>query len=152
MSQLFSLGGAIKLASLTAILALSTAIPAHAASNCKGKSRTVCQASNSCSYVKAHKRKDGAKVKAFCRAKPGKSKSLSERVTRKKTSSKKVSLMDKEPTTKRSKTSKTSKTSSKPKTSKKSKTSSKPKTTKKSTKKSTAKKRTVKKTAAKKKS
>jgi len=159
MSNLFSVRGIAKTLSFAAVLAMSTAIPAQAASACKGKSKIMCESSNSCSYVKAHKRKDGAKVKAFCRAKPGKSKASSKRYSK---SSKKMSLIDDDGPTTRSKKSKTSKTSKTPKTSKKSKTSrkstasgAKKKTTRKTTaRKSSAKKKTStkKKTNAKKKS
>ena len=39
-------------------------------SSCKGKSRSACSSASDCSWVDGYTRKDGAKVKSFCRAKP----------------------------------------------------------------------------------
>ena len=39
---------------------------------CKGMSQSACTSSASCSYVNGFTRKNGARVKAFCRSKPGK--------------------------------------------------------------------------------
>jgi hypothetical protein len=69
--------------SLSALLVSS---PLSAASKCKGLSEKACDKSDSCAWVGEFKRKDGAKVKAYCRAKPKKS-SLS--ATAKKNSTKK---------------------------------------------------------------
>ncbi|MGI9463958.1 MAG: hypothetical protein ACR2OM_08460 [Aestuariivirgaceae bacterium] len=41
------------------------------AAECKGLSKSSCQSNQQCSFVKAHSRSDGTKVKAFCRSKPG---------------------------------------------------------------------------------
>ena len=51
-------------------LAMFGAAPASA-QVCKGLSKSACGSNDRCSYVKGFKRKDGATVKAFCRAKPG---------------------------------------------------------------------------------
>jgi hypothetical protein len=41
---------------------------------CKGMTETNCKGEGSCSWVKAHTTKKGAKVSAFCRKKPGRKK------------------------------------------------------------------------------
>lgn len=46
--------------------------PAMAASKCKGLSKTSCSTNKSCTWVDGYKRKDGVKVKSFCRSAPGK--------------------------------------------------------------------------------
>ena len=38
---------------------------------CKGLSKSACERNDGCSHVAAFTRKDGARVKAFCRSKPG---------------------------------------------------------------------------------
>ena len=38
---------------------------------CKGLSKSACQSNDGCSHVGAFTRKDGVRVKSFCRAKPG---------------------------------------------------------------------------------
>ena len=53
---------------LAALVLPSTAL---AAKQCKGQTRSACVASDQCSWVDAHERKNGAKVKGHCRAKPG---------------------------------------------------------------------------------
>jgi len=83
------------LGAIAMLLALSItgpfSTPAAAQSACKGMSKSACESSNSCSYVKAFTRKDGAKVKAFCRAKPGGgAKKSVKKSTTKKTATKKT--------------------------------------------------------------
>ena len=41
------------------------------ASSCKGLKSSACSSKSSCSWVEGYTRKDGAKVKSFCRKKPG---------------------------------------------------------------------------------
>lgn len=53
-------------------LLISFSAPTSAASPCKGETEKACTNKDSCSWIKAHKRKDGAKVKAYCRTKAGK--------------------------------------------------------------------------------
>ena len=43
------------------------ATQAHAASACKGLDNLACAAKEQCSWVQGYERKDGRKVKAFCR-------------------------------------------------------------------------------------
>lgn len=50
------------------IVSLFSASQAGAAS-CKGLEQAKCGAESSCSWVKGYERKDGRKVKAFCRTK-----------------------------------------------------------------------------------
>lgn len=40
------------------------------ASDCKGLEANNCAAKSSCSWIDGYTRKDGRKVKSFCRAKP----------------------------------------------------------------------------------
>ena len=40
------------------------------ASDCKGLEASNCAAKSSCSWIDGYTRKDGRKVKSFCRAKP----------------------------------------------------------------------------------
>lgn len=40
---------------------------ANAASQCKGLENTACNSNNACSWVNEYERKDGRKVKGFCR-------------------------------------------------------------------------------------
>ncbi|EPJ44090.1 MAG: hypothetical protein OFPII_37500 [Osedax symbiont Rs1] len=47
-----------------------------ATGNCRGESENACSVNDSCSWIKAHQRKDGANVKAYCRSKPQKNQSL----------------------------------------------------------------------------
>ncbi len=116
-------------------LAMFGAAPASA-QVCKGLSKSACGSNDRCSYVKGFKRKDGATVKAFCRAKPGQG-------TAKKASSKPKKKTAKAPSSSKPKKASVSKSgsSSTSKTAKK-------KTTKSSTKKTTAKKSSKRKTKA----
>jgi hypothetical protein len=96
--------------SLSALLVSS---PLSAASKCKGLSEKTCDKSDSCAWVGEFKRKDGAKVKAYCRAKPKKS-SLS--ATAKKNTTKKsakTKIEDKKKVSKQKANTATSKTSKK---------------------------------------
>ena len=56
--------------SITAALSFSNT--SYAANTCKGNAAAICQTNDSCNWIKAHNRKDGAKVKAYCRTKPTK--------------------------------------------------------------------------------
>ncbi|NQZ29792.1 MAG: hypothetical protein HRU06_00875 [Oceanospirillaceae bacterium] len=68
---------------LTALL-ISLSSSSFAASACKGVAEKACNSKDSCSWIKAHKRKDGAKVKAYCRSKPSKKSKLSTTTSTKK--------------------------------------------------------------------
>ena len=57
---------------LTICLALAS-ISSVQAAECKGLSKTKCEASDSCSWIKGYKTKTGSSVNAYCRAKAGKS-------------------------------------------------------------------------------
>ena len=57
---------------LSITLALSYSNISYAANTCKGNAAAICQTNDSCNWIKAHNRKDGAKVKAYCRTKPTK--------------------------------------------------------------------------------
>jgi len=61
---------------------------AFAQSSCKGLSKSACEARGGCSYVGAHTRSNGARVKAFCRAKAGGGSSTSKKSTSKKSTKK----------------------------------------------------------------
>lgn len=52
-------------------LAAFNSAPAMAQSACKGLSKSACTSNSRCSHVAAFTRSDGARVKAFCRSKPG---------------------------------------------------------------------------------
>ncbi len=84
-------------ASVFAIAAMMLTAPAHA-KECKEMAQSACDSSDTCSWVKAHTRSDGAKVKAFCRAKPGNgsksSKSSSKSTKKSDSSSKSASKAD----------------------------------------------------------
>ncbi len=56
-------------------LMLTFPMTSHAVSSCKGKSKSSCSSDNRCSWVNSYTNKNGNKVGAFCRAKPGKRKS-----------------------------------------------------------------------------
>lgn len=71
------------------ILGLSLS-PAHA-KDCKGLSKTQCTSDNSCSWVNGYKRKDGVKVKSFCRTSAKKKKQTTNKKSTKKTDTKKTS-------------------------------------------------------------
>ncbi|MES9829551.1 MAG: chromosome partitioning protein ParB [Candidatus Thiodiazotropha sp.] len=45
---------------------------AHAAKQCKGLSKSSCNASGNCTWVNSYKTKTGTKVGAYCRTKSGK--------------------------------------------------------------------------------
>ena len=76
---------AIRSAIVVVMAALSLVLSGNVlAVECKGKSSSACDASNSCSWVKGYTRSDGAKVSSFCRAKPGKSTGETKKATKKK--------------------------------------------------------------------
>lgn len=109
---------------------------AFAQSACKGLSKSACQAKGGCSYVDAHTRSNGAKVKAFCRANPGNGSSTAskkKKTTKKKTtaSSNSSSSSTQSTSSSSSSGSKKKSTTKKKKTAKKKPTSKKKKTTKK---------------------
>lgn len=65
-----------KLLSICIALLLSVMLGSNtvsAASKCKGLSQSACETGNMCGWIAKFKRKDGAKVKAYCRSKPKKS-------------------------------------------------------------------------------
>ncbi len=69
---------------LFAVLSLALSIistSSFAASNCKGENEKVCGNKDSCNWIKSHKRKDGANVKAYCRSKPQKNNKLAVKKT-----------------------------------------------------------------------
>ena len=74
------------LALLFALFTLTSG-SAVAASACKGKSQSSCEAASDCSWIKGYKKKDGSKVSAYCRAKPGKSSGSSKKASSKSASS-----------------------------------------------------------------
>ena len=59
--------------SLFVISLVCTAPAAMAASACTGLSQTACSADKACTWVGGYTRKDGAKVKDYCRMKGQKS-------------------------------------------------------------------------------
>ncbi|WP_319548427.1 hypothetical protein [Desulfogranum marinum] len=66
------------------------------AATCKGQSRSKCESSSDCSWVKSYKTKAGKTVDAYCRAKSGKSKKTSATTdSKKKNSSSKKSSSSK---------------------------------------------------------
>jgi hypothetical protein len=91
------------------LLTLTLAItPVQAATTCKGEGQIACNKNSACGWIKAHKRKDGATVKAYCRAKPKKKTSLDSKnadsdtkKVKKTTEKKPKSLMIKKPTQKK---------------------------------------------------
>jgi hypothetical protein len=52
-------------------LAMTLTAGISADSPCKGLSESECSSNDKCTWVKAYSQKDGDKVKAHCRAKPG---------------------------------------------------------------------------------
>ncbi|MCV6614901.1 MAG: hypothetical protein OIF35_07980 [Cellvibrionaceae bacterium] len=48
------------------------------AKDCKGQAKTACGKAGSCSWVDPYTRKDGKKVKGYCRASSGKAKSAAK--------------------------------------------------------------------------
>lgn len=54
--------------SLLVVSLVSAAPAAMAASPCKGLSQDVCTADKACAWVAGYTRKDGAKVKDYCRS------------------------------------------------------------------------------------
>ena len=127
-------------------------LPASAQSVCKGLSKSACTSNSKCSHVAAFTRSDGAKVKAFCRAKPGqatnasakkkkpakkasttKSKTTKAKTTKagtkKKESASSAKKPEKKKTTKKASTKKASTSKSKTKTASKKKTTTKKKST-----------------------
>jgi len=50
---------------------LLASVPASSASLCKGLENSACAAKSSCGWVEGYERKDGRKVKSFCRTKSG---------------------------------------------------------------------------------
>ena len=71
------------------MISLLTATGTHAA-QCKGLSKSKCESATDCSWVKSYTTSKGAKVDAYCRAKPSKdskkSSSTAEKTTKKSTS------------------------------------------------------------------
>lgn len=53
------------------VLALGLTAGAFADSPCKGLSESECSSNGKCTWVSGYSQKDGDKVKAYCRAKPG---------------------------------------------------------------------------------
>jgi hypothetical protein len=54
-------------------LTLSLGVTSIGAAECKGLESGPCQKNDSCSWVKPYTRKDGVKVKGYCKSKPTKS-------------------------------------------------------------------------------
>lgn len=107
---------------LFTILSLSLALTGNVmAVECKGKSSSACNSSNSCSWVKGYTRSDGAKVSSFCRAKPGKSSGEKKSTKKKKATDTKKKKSTKKSDSKEKKDSKKTKTKKKSETDKKAK-------------------------------
>ncbi|MEH6445146.1 MAG: hypothetical protein V7784_14725 [Oceanospirillaceae bacterium] len=66
---------------MTLIVLFAFSTTTYAASSCKGQSQSACDTNDSCSWINAHKRKDGNKVKAYCRTKPQKKSATSTKKT-----------------------------------------------------------------------
>ncbi len=88
---------------LVTALAMVVGAPAAMAADCNGLSKSSCTSREDCSYVNAYKRKDGVKVGAFCRAKPGKAKATSAQKKAKTSKSKAKSTTTKARSTVKSK-------------------------------------------------
>jgi len=65
------------LLAITLTFSLSTSL--YAANTCKGIQEETCSQSDSCTWIKSYKRKDGANIKAYCRSKPNKKSKLTKR-------------------------------------------------------------------------
>lgn len=52
-------------------LVLVSGAALHADSPCKGLGESECKSNDKCTWVSGYTQKDGDKVKAYCRAKPG---------------------------------------------------------------------------------
>ena len=102
------------LSALTAALfaaSLFLLAPTALAAECKGQSKSACGRMSACTWVDGYTRKDGAKVKAYCRkAKASKSSSKSGSKKKATSSAKKASSSAKKSSSK--KTSSSSKSSS----------------------------------------
>lgn len=87
------------------------------AATCKGMSKSKCESSSDCSWVKSYKTKTGKSVNAYCRTKSGKGKKTSASTdttkksssTKKTTDTKKSTDKSKSSTQKKSSSSKTTK-------------------------------------------
>ena len=91
------------------------------AAECKGSSKSSCSANSSCTWVKGYSKKDGAKVRGYCRSK-GKSGDARDKKSKDKKSKKSKDKKSKKSKDKKSKKSKDKKSKkSKDKKSKKSK-------------------------------
>ncbi|MES9976136.1 MAG: chromosome partitioning protein ParB [Candidatus Thiodiazotropha sp.] len=55
----------------------------HAAKQCKGLSKSSCNASGNCTWVNSYKTKTGTKVGAYCRTKSGKKTMATEKQKKK---------------------------------------------------------------------
>jgi len=75
----------------TVLVGLSLSMSSAYAAQCKGKIASACSSSSSCNWVKGYQRKDGATVKAHCRAAKGKS-TLEKKASSKKATSTKDSV------------------------------------------------------------
>ena len=73
---------------LAAAFALTGSIAADSA--CKGLGESECKGNESCTWVSGYSQKDGDKVKAYCRAKPGKGDSAEKKSKKKKEKSEKA--------------------------------------------------------------
>jgi hypothetical protein len=54
------------------LLGIAFISPAQSASPCKSLPQSTCVAKTSCTWVQGYTRKDGARIKAYCRALPKK--------------------------------------------------------------------------------
>ena len=82
---------------LTLTFSLSTSL--YAANTCKSIQEEACSQSDSCTWIKTYKRKDGANIKAYCRSKPSKKSKLTESEGIKKKTENKQSATKKSVTT-----------------------------------------------------
>lgn len=76
-TSVHSAGKTLVMASL--ILFAGQLLSGSALAACKGNTKTACSTDTTCSWVESHTRKDGARVKAHCRTKPGKRKATTSR-------------------------------------------------------------------------
>lgn len=79
MKKMIMMGHALILA---AAFALTGSIAADSA--CKGLGESECKGNDNCTWVSGYSQKDGDKVKAYCRAKPGKGDSAEKKSKKKK--------------------------------------------------------------------
>ncbi len=108
MKKLIMMGHALILA---AAFALTGSIAADSA--CKGLGESECKGNENCTWVSGYAQKDGDKVKAYCRAKPGKGGSADKKSKKKKEKKEKADDKDDKKSDKKEKKDKKKKKKSK---------------------------------------